>query len=57
MTKYLVKAHTHGSQVRISIPVLLVKKLDWLGHKFFIVEETGREEVTVSKFKGGKDLS
>lgn len=57
MAKYLVRANTYGNQVRISIPVPMIKQMGWKDAKFFVVEKLNHEEIKVRKFYGGKDFS
>jgi len=56
MAKHIVKAVTHRNQVRISIPALLLKEMNWTEAAMFILEKASEEEVKIKQLYRKRDL-
>jgi len=56
MAKHLIKACWGGSQLRITIPRLVVRELEWQGVSHFVVVENEDKTLTIRRFMDGDCL-
>jgi len=56
MAKHLIKACWGGGQLRITIPKLVVRELEWLGVSHFVVVENEDKTMTIRRFVDGESL-
>jgi len=56
MAKHVVKVCRGGSQVRLTIPVLVTRSLKWEGVSYVIVEENKDGTLTIRRFVDGESL-
>jgi len=56
MAKHLIKACWGGGQLRINIPKMAVRELEWLGVSHFVVVENKDKTLTIRRFIDGESL-
>jgi len=56
MAKHIVKAVTYKKQIRISMPALLLKEMNWTEAAMFILEKASEEEVKIKQLYQKRDL-
>lgn len=56
MAKWIVRATTYGSQMRLALPKGLVRKMGWKDGLLFILKKEEGDKVTVKQIFTKRDL-
>lgn len=56
MAKHVIKVSCYGSQMRLTIPKLVIRELKWQGVSYVILEEKKDGTLTVRRFVDDESL-
>jgi hypothetical protein len=56
MAKHIVKANRTGNQVRITLPILLLKEMDWKDVSYFVLKKVDTYTISAKELFRKEDM-